>query len=578
MSEDTQGFELSRRKVLAGLGGVGLASAGAGLGTSAFLNDTESFEGNTITAGELDLKVDWEEHYSYPQLYGFDDPATGLDYDVHRMEPDDPGFVPFPDPENPMVWVHEDDIETYMDATAIEAFPDPDGDGSQEINTAEFTYFPCEDGADVDVDLTPDREELATRTPNDDTWDGEVAKPLVNLQDVKPGDFGELTLSFHLCDNPGYVWLQAANVSESEHGITEPEGDVDDTPETPELAENIQTAWWYDTNGNNVIDESVGKVDVMIAVDTSGSLTSSQVGDLQTAANDLATQLDSEADAQIGGLSFGGGSIDDFVALADGPVTFSGLTAGGNTPMPAALDIARAELDANARSGAETFIVLLTDGGPNYENKEYSAGGYSVGAGYTGGDLTPSGVVHDSELCETAQIAADVRNDHRIITVGIDDDGLPTGNDDPQDCDGNTISSLSQYLRDYIAGDAGDYLSAETPGTVTDVLQAIIDAIAVSEEVFHRGTLAADLDRLADGNGIPLDGVQATEFDELTGDPTAESRECFQAGVSNYVGFAWWLPTDVGNEIQGDSVSFDLGFYTEQCRNNDGSGPEVEAS
>jgi len=23
-------------------------------------------------------------------------------------------------------------------------------------------------------------------------------------------------------------------------------------------------------------------------------------------------------------------------------------------------------------------------------------------------------------------------------------------------------------------------------------------------------------------------------------------------------------------------VSFDLGFYTEQCRNNDGSGPEVD--
>lgn len=581
MSEDTRGFELSRRKVLAGLGGVGLASAGAGLGTSAFLNDTESFEGNSITAGELDLKVDWEEHYSYPQLYGFGDPTAGLDYDVHRSEPEEPGFVPFPDPENPMVWIHEDDVDAYMDATAIEAFPDPDWDGSQEINTGEFTYFPCEHGADVDVDLTPHEGELATRTANADTWDGEVAKPLVNLQDVKPGDFGELTLSFHLCDNPGYVWLQADDVSELENGITEPEGEVDESPEDPELAENIQTAWWYDSNGNNVIDESVGKVDVMIAIDTSGSLSPDGLATLQANANTLAEDIVDTADARVGGLTFGGGSVDDFEPLSGTPVTFSGLTPGGNTPLPAGLEIAAAELDANGRPGAETFIVLLSDGGPNYENKTYSAGGYTVGGGYTGGNMSPSDVVHDSELCETAEIATTIRADHRIVTVGIDDDRLPTNNDDPQDCDGNVIANLSAYLRDYIAGvddGEGDYIEAEDADAVSAILQTIIDLIASPEEVFHRGTLASDLEMLADGNGIPLDGVQETEFDELTGDPTAESRECFQPGVNYYVGFAWWLPTDVGNEIQGDSVSFDLGFYTEQCRNNDGSGPGEEAT
>jgi hypothetical protein len=41
--------------------------------------------------------------------------------------------------------------------------------------------------------------------------------------------------------------------------------------------------------------------------------------------------------------------------------------------------------------------------------------------------------------------------------------------------------------------------------------------------------------------------------------------------VTHYIGFGWWLPEEDGNEVQGDSVSFDLGFYTEQCRNNDGS-------
>ncbi|WP_082678871.1 SipW-dependent-type signal peptide-containing protein [Halobacterium sp. CBA1132] len=49
--------KLTRRRVLAGLGTIGVAGAAAGLGTSAYLNDTESFEDNTITAGTLDMSV-----------------------------------------------------------------------------------------------------------------------------------------------------------------------------------------------------------------------------------------------------------------------------------------------------------------------------------------------------------------------------------------------------------------------------------------------------------------------------------------------------------------------------------------
>ncbi|MGQ4555641.1 SipW-dependent-type signal peptide-containing protein [Halobellus sp. GM3] len=58
----TERFEISRRKALAGLGTIGVASAGAGLGTSALFSDEESFENNVVTAGELDLLVDY---YSY---------------------------------------------------------------------------------------------------------------------------------------------------------------------------------------------------------------------------------------------------------------------------------------------------------------------------------------------------------------------------------------------------------------------------------------------------------------------------------------------------------------------------------
>lgn len=59
-----QEFTLSRRKALAALGTVGAASAGAGLGTSAFFSDEESFQNNRLVAGELDMHAAYSAHYS----------------------------------------------------------------------------------------------------------------------------------------------------------------------------------------------------------------------------------------------------------------------------------------------------------------------------------------------------------------------------------------------------------------------------------------------------------------------------------------------------------------------------------
>ncbi len=43
------------------------------------------------------------------------------------------------------------------------------------------------------------------------------------------------------------------------------------------------------------------------------------------------------------------------------------------------------------------------------------------------------------------------------------------------------------------------------------------------------------------------------------------------------VALEWELPLEVGNEVQGDTLAFDLGFYTEQARHNDGAGPSQAA-
>ena len=104
-------IELSRRKILASAGAVGAAGAGAGLGTSALFSDEESFAYNEIVAGTLDMVVDWEEHYSYPQLFGIDDPTSGLE--TTMSEPDNPDeYTAFPPgASDPILWVNNEDVD-----------------------------------------------------------------------------------------------------------------------------------------------------------------------------------------------------------------------------------------------------------------------------------------------------------------------------------------------------------------------------------------------------------------------------------------------------------------------------------
>ena len=61
-NDDNTNFGLSRRKMLGGLGVIGIASAGAGLGTTAYFSDSESFQDNTITAGQFELHVTQSTH------------------------------------------------------------------------------------------------------------------------------------------------------------------------------------------------------------------------------------------------------------------------------------------------------------------------------------------------------------------------------------------------------------------------------------------------------------------------------------------------------------------------------------
>jgi predicted ribosomally synthesized peptide with SipW-like signal peptide len=600
----TDGFELSRRKVLGALGGIGVASAGAGLGTSAFLNDTESFQGNSLTAGELDLKIDWEEHY----YNGMDD-GKSSESDEATVVPGDPNpadvdyYLPAmnnPDAD-PIALNFETSQDALWDATAIEAFPDSDGNGRRDASVT------CADLLSVDDALSSE-----LRTAGNGQTDAEP-DPLVKLGDVKPGDFGEITFSFHLCDNPGYVWMQGEFVEADENGITEPEGedkdeDGDDVTVTStsdadygkvELLDEIRTRMWYDENCDNQI-ETADEIDVMIAVDDSISAEDADQVALEAGLNEFVSGLPSNS--QVGALTFGNGDVRNFEGLGSFTGTVPTGGGSGNTPLPPALDIAAQELETG--TGDEQVIVVFTDGGPNYENETYNAGTYSAPrsddytldpgtSGYTegggGGDAQgrPGGI-SDGELKETAAVARKIRDDGiRIITVNIDVAGSPT---DP-------VLDLPGYLRSEIASS-----QAYAKNVALDDLAAVANdlaAVTMDEDLFFEGSLREALEVLSSGRGIPLDGDTSTPLNEFMGsvpnvDPettvdgklkgddveefpdgaaTNVNRDCFPGGDTTHcVGFEWWLPIDHANQIQGDSVEFNLGFYTEQCRHNDGSG------
>ena len=105
-------FTTTRRNVLLGLGTVGIASAGAGLGTTAFFNDTESFVGNTVQAGEFDLRVRFHGQYNesgeplFGQTDGIIDGVNSMSggqpvsesafgYAIDDLKPGDDGFGEF---------------------------------------------------------------------------------------------------------------------------------------------------------------------------------------------------------------------------------------------------------------------------------------------------------------------------------------------------------------------------------------------------------------------------------------------------------------------------------------------------
>ncbi len=578
-------YGLSRRKLLGGIGAIGVASTGAGLGTSAYFSDEESFEDNSLEAGQLDLNVDWEEHYNYPQLYGFDNPTDGLD--VRRSEPGgNEDYVGLPDPNDPMMWIHKDDLGDYMANTAIEAFPDPNDDGQQEIvgDAYEHGVFdPCRDGADLPKDLEPDSNGIG-RTDNADTNSDGERHPLVHLDDVNPGDFGELTLSYHLCDNPGYVWLIGELVEEDGGTLTEPEETVD-SDNSADLADYVQTVWWYD-DGDNVFNrtDSAGvlymtnhsesdpstlyKVELEVNNGTATATTAELVnfgdnneGDLDLSRTHIAASNDGSTIYVVSQFGEGIARYDiESQTVAYAPID-SDYADDLNKITQAAVDT-----DGRLWIGSHTDNKLFEISDPDADIVDVT-NQFDLDIDIEGADnvFASSGQLYlytnaDNALYTVNLLTGDVMEVAELET-GEDLTGLAIS----ESGRGNFVASVTKST-EIIEFDLDGTVQEryELDGDLTDHTYGDLTTGALCEQEFtvgDGGTLRDDLDALEDG--VQLDDLGI--------------KECFQPGFTRYIGFAWWVPRDVENDIQGDTLSFDLGFYTEQCRHNgEPSGPSSD--
>jgi predicted ribosomally synthesized peptide with SipW-like signal peptide len=501
-------YTISRRSVLAGLGTIGIASAGAGLGTTAFFSDEEQVSAS-LQAGRIDLKLDYRATYlPWNRATEFDSigiiPGTDLDGDG---EDDRYVLAEVPNPR-------------YSADEAAERDDVEEGDLYTEDDWGELTKaIGC--GDDESLGLV----------------DGEEGV-MFTLDDVKPKDEGEFTLSLHSCDNPAYMWLKAASTDDSENVVYEPEDSNGDAGESAgELDDFVYVEAWYDTNCNNLRDGGQG-VSAVFVSDRSGSMTPArQTAQAQGLRNLLDVfnpdgATDDLGDNYLGLVSYGDrplvaerrtnltNSESDFeAAIAD----LEAADYTGGTGAYYGLDAARqlyVEADP-AVADTDKYVVLFTDG---RFNDEPSA---SDDDGFEGAARSPEAGATEIDRARNTVLAAidDLRAavpDVTLVTVGI----------------GSAIESADdqQFLAD-IADEnaAGENLFfadvEDLERLITEVARTLLPDI-----LLYRGSLAGFLNA-ADG-GIALNPLQTENFQV---DATGDDATCVDPGVT-CIAVNWYLP------------------------------------
>lgn len=562
-------FDLSRRKLLAGLGAVGVASAGAGLGTTAYFSDQKSFDDNTITAGTLSMFGSWQQLY-----YGAD----------QSVRPGDYGNAGRP-------WVN--------------AFPDDDDDGIQSLGDQAYVDDPSDD---------PATGRNLPLSCNDFTDLDGGDRPIIDLDDVKPGDKGEVTFGFTVCDNPAYVWMNGGIASE-----TPGEGDGN-------LADHLMAKVWRDDDCDNVFDE-LEPSDILLMIDVSGSMFYDRYGAPvldeeitidggygetsydETTTIDLVEQgvvdfidllLDAIAtdpnvdagDIRVGGLLFDGYADSDLsdpniveIAFDEDTGDLITLDSDGEAPLrnlrEQLVDIVGGPLDPFASAGSIDVGTALEEAYETavsmFENRSDDSRS-AKSLTFTDGEPFPPGSSITDQRYEDLLTAANELRTHpdyasNIFVLG-DDTSRPKAEFTQRvlagpagiaiDVSGAAAANFGGDPFSF-GGDPAFFFNIADPTSIPSVFAQIALEI-LPEQVITCGTLSDVLTGFGSGSGTVLNGS-----------PLDDNAECFGTDATHCLGFSWEFPirsTDDGadldnNDVQGAELVFDLGLYAEQCRHND---------
>ncbi|MFC7166000.1 vWA domain-containing protein [Halospeciosus flavus] len=516
MTDDKNLYNLSRRRLLGGLGAVGLASAGAGLGTSAYFNDTESFDNNTLTAGALDLKVDWQQEYYGPS-------------------------------------------ESWM---PVNAYPDTDGDAVQDFIRTR-TEIADDEYGETDLSKLSESERQTVEDMFRDQFadlPDDVEMPVIELDDVKPGDKGEITISMHLFDNPGYLWFGGSLQDDLDNGINEPEAEAENVtvsdemgaPDSGELAEAIQAKVWYDDDCDNRHD--TGPACVQLVVDNTDSMGNNEADDsepvaykddlLVAALENLVHDLDTDDDGVLNQTSVG---LTLFESIADtrftptddetavvnglGDILDQDLLTGGGADVAEAINAGATALE-ECPEDSQHVLVLITNGVNITESQFLSVATSNLTV--NGGSVDKYVVIGLESYASESILSAieGLQGDHEFIFVDDIDDEI-----------------------EYAITGSGS-VSGPNPDST---LAAEIQDIGGGETIIAEGSLRDVLSESGIGgpSGVLLDANRSSD-----------AIDCYPNSTTQCLAMLWWLPEDVGNEAQTDRVVFDLNLYSEQCRHN----------
>ena len=434
------------KKILVSLTIVAAVAAVVVGATTAFFSDTETSEGNTFTAGAIDLGIDNESYYN-----GEFNPGTSWDLTFDLDEDGPHFFFNFADLK-PGDW-GEDTISVHVDnndawacmsieltATDDNGLTEPEeddgdttgGDGEGELqNHIRFMWW-ADDGDNVLED--DETNNIFSQTKLGDLNGFNVAladsmgngvlshDPLKGATTYYIGKawcFGDITVAAVPQDGFSDVMTPATdnegigNVGNgtpgqpSDGGFTCSGADaLNNITQTDSVVGSLSFFAVQSRNNGSFKCENGGigcleKADVMLVLDRSGSV-GGDMSTLKNAAKAFVDALSPSADGvHIGMVSFSDSASLDVHLTSDGQSVknaIDALSAGGFTNLSGGIGTADAELDnpgdGHDRADGESpdFMVIITDGAPNRGGGELGAKSASDSAKADGIEIFAVGV------------------------------------------------------------------------------------------------------------------------------------------------------------------------------------------